>query len=83
MTSSLTDNGPQATTSSLRCSVLVLPMLTDGLLLPCHDVYICSEGNFHSPKAQHFNRLEGQDKEMAAKSCYKSTRSSVFLKSQC
>lgn len=82
MTSSLTDNGSRATMASLRCR-LAPPMLTGGLLLPCHDVYICSEGNFQSKKAQNFNRLEGKDKEMAANdSCYKSSGSSAFLKSQ-
>lgn len=82
MTSLLTDNGSRATMASLRCR-LAPPMLTDGPLLPCHDVYICSEGNFQSKKAQNVNRLEGKDKEMAANdSCYKSSGSSVFLKSQ-
>ena len=66
MTSSLTDNGSQATVASLRCRLLVLLMLTDGLRLPCLDVYICSEGNFQSKKAPNFNRVEGKDEEMAA-----------------
>lgn len=50
MTSSLTDNGSRATVASLRCR-LAPPMLTGGLLLPCHDVYICSEGGFQSKKS--------------------------------
>lgn len=61
----------------LRCRLLVLP----GLPLPCLDVYICSEGNFQSKKSPKFQqtrrKIQGN-----GNSCYKSSRSSVFLTSQ-
>lgn len=37
----------------LRCR---LSVLTGGLLLPCRDVYICSEGNFQSKNAPKFQQ---------------------------
>lgn len=38
----------------LRCR---LSVLTGGLLLPCRDVYICSEGNFQSKNAPKFQQI--------------------------